>query len=88
MFFSWIGIVEPQITEAIKFLSNTKIQANRFGMTNVQVPIWLRRKPRMDSLIKSPGALICGDQGSNEIDGGMVFGRWHRQVKAVRIPDV
>ena len=73
MFLGWIGIIEPQITQAAKFLSNTKIQTDGFGMANVQVSIRFRRKPRMDALAEPLGFLICKDLRPNKINSGMVF---------------
>ena len=75
MLLGRVGIIKPQITQAAKFLGNAKIQTDGFGMANVQVPIRLRRKPGMYSLIKTPSALIGSDQSPNKIDWGMVFRR-------------
>ena len=68
MLLGGIGIVKPQITQAAKFLGNTKIQTDGFGMANVQVPIRLRRKPGMYSLTKSSRVLIGRDQSPNKIE--------------------
>ena len=73
MLLGWIGIVQPQITQAAKFLGDAKIQTDGFGMANVQVPVWLRRKPSMYSLTKSSRILIGSDQSPNKIDWEMVF---------------
>ena len=78
MLLGRIGIIQPQITQAAKFPGNAKIQTDRFGMANVQVPIRLRRKPGMYSLTKSSSILIGSDQSPNKIDWGMVFRRCHR----------
>jgi hypothetical protein len=86
VFLGRVGIIQPQITQATKFLGNAKIQTDGFGMANVQVSIWLRGKPGMYALIKSSRFLIGYDQSPNKIDWGMVFKRCHRQMRSVRIP--
>jgi hypothetical protein len=88
MLLGRVGIIKPQITQAAKFLGNAKIQTDGFGVTNVQVPIRLRRKPGMYSLTKSSSVLIGSDQSPNKIDWEMVFRRCHRQMRDMRIPHV
>ena len=43
-FLQGIGIIKAQIGRATKFGCETKIQANRFGVTNMQVTIGFWRK--------------------------------------------
>ena len=46
VFFFWIGVIKAHVTHAVLVLCKTKIDANAFGMTNVQVAVGLRRKAR------------------------------------------
>ena len=43
-----IGIVETQVGSAAELIGDPEIQTNRLGVTNVQVPVWLRGKPGND----------------------------------------
>ena len=49
LFLGRIGIVKTQVAFAAIFLGKSKIQADRLGMTDVQIPIRLRRKPRLNA---------------------------------------
>ena len=42
--FDGVGVVESQVAYAIVFLRNTKVHADGFHVTDMQVTIWLRRK--------------------------------------------
>ena len=44
LFFGGIGIVKTQMAIAAKLAGQTKVQANRLCMTNVQIAVGLRRK--------------------------------------------
>jgi hypothetical protein len=64
-----IGVVEPQVTAPGKLLRDAEIERDRLGMTDMQVAVRLRRKPRHD-----PGVLfgveIGMDDVANEIPTG------------------
>src|ERR1700682_3916866 len=45
LFLGGIGIVEAQIAASAELLRHPEIQANRLGMTDVQIAVRLRRKP-------------------------------------------
>ncbi len=44
VFLFRVGVVKPQVAVAGKGLGDAKIQADRFGMTNMQVTVGLRRE--------------------------------------------
>ena len=46
LLLSRIGIIEAKMTTAAELLRDTEIEADRLGVTNVQVSIRLRRKAR------------------------------------------
>jgi hypothetical protein len=35
-----VGVVEPEVAEAIVFVSKPEIKADRLGMPNVEIPVW------------------------------------------------
>ena len=57
LFLRRVRIIEPQIALAAELLRQPKIQADRFGMANMQIPIGLGRKARMH-----PAAVLAGGQ--------------------------
>ncbi len=57
-----IGVVHAEITDAVKFMSDAKVEANALGMADVQVAVGLRRKARMDLRI-----FLLGDVGSDDV---------------------
>ena len=66
LFLGWIRVIEPQVTAAAKFLGYAKIQANRLGMPDVEIPIWFRRKAG-DDLLDAAGIEITLDDIADEI---------------------
>ncbi len=46
--FAGIGVVIAQITLAVVFFFHTEIYAKRFGVTDMQISVWFRRKTRDD----------------------------------------
>ena len=48
VFFCRVGVVKTQMRHAAKLLSQPKVHTNGFGMTDVQIAVWLRRKAGHD----------------------------------------
>lgn len=48
IFFFWIGVVKTQVANTAVILRQTKVQANAFGVSDVQVSVGLRRKAGTD----------------------------------------
>ena len=65
-FFFRVGVVKTQITHTIVDVSQTKIQTNAFGVTNVQIAIRLRRKTRVDLRVFAAGQIIF-DDGADKV---------------------
>jgi hypothetical protein len=61
-----IGVVETQIALAGKFLRDAEIQADRFGVPDMQVAVRFRRKPGDDFGMAS-GRNIGRDNVADEI---------------------
>ena len=51
LFLGRIGIVEAQIALAAEFLGDAEIQADRFGVADMEIAVRLRRKARDDGLV-------------------------------------
>src|SRR6516164_6857886 len=61
-FLSWICVIHSQVANAAEFSGNTKIETDRFGMTDMEVTVRSGWKSRMDL------REICGEQiGGNDI---------------------
>jgi hypothetical protein len=50
-----VGIVETQIALALIVLCQTEVQANRFGMADMQITVGLRRKTCDDAAVFASG---------------------------------
>ncbi len=68
-----VGVIETQMADAAIFLGYAEIERNRLGMADVQEAVRLRREAGDHSAIISAGAVIFGDDFSDEI---FVFGNW------------
>ena len=68
----WIRIIEAQVTARLWgiFLRETKVQADRLGMTDVKVAIRLGWKPGDDPAVVATGRHIGSDHFADEIDVG------------------
>ena len=73
VFLGGIGVVETQIAGATKFGRNAEVQADRFGVANMQEAVRLGWKPR-DDLVMQAGIHIRLDLVTDEIMGGVVGG--------------
>ena len=69
-----IGIIEPQVTHAVVFGGDAKIEADRLGVANMQMPIRLRRKSRHHPPAVLAGLQVCGDDLANKIRRGGSLG--------------
>ena len=61
VFFYWVGVIETQVALPLVILCDTKVQADRFGVTNVQVAIRLRRETRVDCGVLTTGQIFIDD---------------------------
>ena len=58
--FTGVRVVEPQISIAAISFCDLKIEADSFGVSNMQVAVWLGRETRMD-FAPSEFAMFCED---------------------------
>src|SRR5829696_2897560 len=61
-----IGVVETQMATATEFLGDPEVEADRLSVTDMQIPVRLRRKPGYD-LRMPPRRKIRRDDVANKI---------------------
>ncbi len=66
LFFFGIGVVEAQVGASAKLVGESEIQADRFGVPNVEMSVRLRRKAGLHVLVL-PGLQVFGDFVTKEI---------------------
>src|SRR5208282_5839956 len=77
LFLAGIGVVKAKVAFAAVILGSPEVETDRLGMADVQVPVRLRRKARVDSAAEPPGAVVLVNDGLNEIgrSGFVAHGR-------------
>jgi hypothetical protein len=75
VFSGRIGIVETKVARAPKLFSNAKVKHDRFGVTDMEVSVGLRRKARMDAAAIGTSRDIITHGASDKIEASAV-GRW------------
>ncbi len=65
-FLDRIGVIKAQVTATTKFLGNAEIQADRFGMTDMQIAIGFRREAG-DDLFDDAIGKIAADLVANKV---------------------
>src|ERR1700688_2066283 len=69
LFPGGVGVVEAQMAAPAELLRHPKIEADRLGMTDMEIAVGLRRKPGHDFLA-APGGKVGRDNVANEIMPG------------------
>ena len=62
-----IGVIEAQVTETLVFLRQGEIEANGFGVPDMQIAVWLWRKPGVHATAMLPGLEVLVDHMANEV---------------------
>src|SRR5262249_28068918 len=65
--FAGIRVVESQVTQALVTVGDSKIQTDRFRMTDMKVSVRLGRKACMDAAVIFIGFNVFRDACSNEV---------------------
>jgi hypothetical protein len=74
-FLGRIGVVEAQVTAPTKFARDSKIQANRLGVTDVKVAVGFGGKPRDNSGVPPSRQIAAQDLANKVVSfGGIGFG--------------
>ena len=76
-FFRGIGVVHPQITNAAELAGDTEVEADGFGVADVQIAVWLRWKAR-DRCLMLTGSEVGLDDVADEI-GWLFWNVAHRK---------
>ena len=56
-----VRVIEAQMTAAAEFLRHAEVKADRLGVTDVQVPVGLRREARHHTRVTVRGEVSCDD---------------------------
>jgi hypothetical protein len=65
-----VGVIESQVADATWiFFGNSKVEADGFGMTDMEIPIWFGRKSGDDPTTMFAGSTVPRHDVSNEIRG-------------------
>ncbi len=75
LFLRRVRVVEPQVELAGKLLRKTEVQADALRMPDMQIPVWLRRKPRMYTSTVFAGGTVGIDDLLDEVARRFVVGR-------------
>jgi hypothetical protein len=70
IFLAGVGIVEAEVAEAAIFRGNTEIEADRFGVADMEVTIGLGRETGMDAAVVFAGFQVVVDDSFDKIGGG------------------
>jgi len=68
LFGGRVRIVEPQIALAAELLGDAKVQADRLGVSDVQIPVRLRREPCLDPSTVLARSHRIGHDLANEVE--------------------
>jgi len=69
VFLHWVGVVHPQVAQALVVGGDLEVQAYRLGVADVQIPVGLRREAGVDLGVKPPDAVVLVDDGTDEVNG-------------------
>jgi hypothetical protein len=75
LFFGGIGIIEPQVTPPVVLKRDTEIEADRLGVTNVEMAVRLRWKAGDNSAVMFIGLQVRRNKVTNKVGRGRVFRR-------------
>ena len=64
-----VGVVEPQVAGAAALRGDAEVQADRFGVADVEVAVRLGRKARRDAAVVPAGGEVLVDDRADEVDG-------------------
>src|SRR5450830_630236 len=76
IFFFWVGIIKAQMATTCIITCQTKIEADRFSMANVQIAVWLWWKACDDArhavaLVGTSCLIIVNDRAQKVRNGGV-----------------
>ncbi len=77
LFFGWIGVIKSHIAKATKLSRNTEIEADGFGVSDMQIAVGLGRKTCMNSPIVFVCLQVLSNNRSDKIQRGSRIGVIH-----------
>ena len=66
--FGRVRVVEPQIASSAVLPGDPEVQTDRLGVTDVQIPVRLGRKPGLDAAVVGAGGDVVCDDLPHEIE--------------------
>jgi hypothetical protein len=76
--FRGVGVVEAEVAGAAELCCDAKVEADGFGVADVQVAVRLGGKPRGHTAAMFPGSDVVGDDRPDEIQRGWRLRLSHR----------
>ena len=73
IFLHRIGIVEAQVAQPAVLLRQPEVDADGFGVADVQIAVRLRREPGVDFPAEAPGGVVLIDADVQKIQSDAVF---------------
>ena len=81
--FVRIGVVHPHVAYAAKLARDPEIEADRFGVADVEIAVRLGREASVNFRALSASHIFCDDI-ADEIGWGRLVNRWCRHAVARR----
>ena len=70
VFLGGIGVVKAQVALAVKFFGHAKVEADGFGVPQVQVAVGLRGKAGVHLAAEAAGGVVLEDACADKVDAG------------------
>jgi hypothetical protein len=67
-----IGVVKAQIAFAAKLLGDAEVEADGFGVADVQIAVWFGREAGVNTAVMLAAVHIFPDHGADEVGWGVV----------------
>ena len=73
VFFFGVGIVETQVAQAVENIGQTEVQADGFGVADVQVAVGLGREAGLDGIVFTAFEVFFDDGADEMVVRKLVF---------------
>ena len=75
VFFFGVGVIETQVALPIKHIRQAEIQADGFGVSDVQVAVGLGGEAGVDGGVRARFEVVFDDGADEVVVGKLVFGQ-------------
>ena len=73
VFFFWVGVVETQVAQAVVNIRQTEVQADGFGVADVQVAVGFGREAGLDGFVFAAFEVFFDDGADEMVVRELVF---------------